>query len=137
MSVRRALCAIAIIAIVACKPVEGVQYSDPNRPEAQDWSQQPEGEGPTAQLRRELDHLRGFSGKSACYKGQGLRSAMYQLESGPAPQGDPGWGSGVDRIRRAVANVERAIDAECQGTVGPILSSELAELERALDAFER
>lgn len=119
----RSLAIIAVAALAACRPVEGAQ--SPHAPEA-----------PTAQLHREVDRLRGFSGKSVCYKGQGLRAALDELEREPVAAQEPGWSRKVDRVRRAVLNVERAIDAECQGTVGPMLSAEIAELERALDAVD-
>ncbi len=125
MTLQRAWRVPLLLAVtIGCQPIEGAR--SPQAPEA-----------PTAQLHREVDRLRGFSGKTVCYKGQGLRPALAELEREPAAEQEPGWSRKVDHVRRAVANVERAIDAECQGTVGPMLSAELAELERALAALDR
>jgi hypothetical protein len=137
MSLLKSSFVVALLAIASCKPVDGVVYTDPSRPEAQEWSQGPSAVGsPAAALRREHDQLRGMSGASACSKGHGLRSALAELENAPAPQEDPAWDGKVARVRSAVSDVERAIGDECAGNGAAVLSAALGELDRALAAVD-
>lgn len=123
---------IVVAAATACRPVEGVTYADPNRPEAQDWSQPP-SDGPEASLRREHNALQGRSGM--CGQGAGVEQALGQLEHAPVPDGvDPiTWQLAVFDVKNAVAEVTRAIDEDCAGRASWSLSPANDKLGNALD----